>query len=164
MKSSVSWPTRIFASRASVAEREKVPLRIRGANMGAFPLGNPETDNRQLDAGHVESLLQSFRGELIGSGHASYESARRVWNGNIDRRPALIARCTSVTDVRRVVEFACRHALRVSVRGGGHSAPGHGTKNGGLVIDMSRMKSIRVDPQRRIVKRKAVFSGRSSIF
>ena len=120
--------------------------------MGAFPPGNPDTDDRQLDPGHVESLRQIFRGELIGSGHASYESARRVWNGNIDRRPALIARCTSVTDVQRVVEFAQRHALRVSVRGGGHSAPGHGTNNGGLVIDMSRMKSISVDPQRRIVQ------------
>ena len=79
-------------------------------------------------------------------------SARRVWNGNIDRRPALIARCTGVADVQRAVEFARLHGLRVSVRGGGHSAPGYGTNDGGLVIDMSPMKGIRVDPQSRTVR------------
>jgi hypothetical protein len=114
--------------------------------------GVPEADDRPLDAVHLENLQQSFRGELIRSGHAGYESARRVWNGNIDRRPALIARCTGVADVQRAVEFAQRHGLRVSVRGGGHSAPGYGTNDGGLVIDLSPMKGIRVDPQRRTVR------------
>jgi FAD/FMN-containing dehydrogenase len=75
-----------------------------------------------------------------------------VWNGNIDRRPALIARCTGVADVQRAVEFAQRLGLVVSVRGGGHSAPGYGTNDGGLVIDLSPMKGIRVDPQRRTVR------------
>jgi hypothetical protein len=82
--------------------------------------GGLDADGLPMDATHVENLRQSFRGELIQSGHAGYDVARRVWNGNIDRRPALIARCTGVADVQRAVEFACLHGLRVSVRGGGH--------------------------------------------
>jgi FAD/FMN-containing dehydrogenase len=114
--------------------------------------GGLDADGRPIDAAHLESLRQVFRGELIPSGHAGYEVARRVWNGNIDRRPALIARCTGVADVQRAVEFARVRGLLVSVRGGGHSAPGYGTNDGGLVIDMSPMKGIRVDPQRRTVR------------
>ena len=112
----------------------------------------PGAEGRPLDAAHVENLRQGFRGELIQGGHPAYETARRVWNGNIDRRPALIARCTGVADVQRAVEFAQRLGLVVSVRGGGHSAPGYGTNDGGLVIDLSPMKGIRVDPQRRTVR------------
>ena len=114
--------------------------------------GGLEAGGRPIDAAHLETLRQVFRGELIPSGHAGYEVARRVWNGNIDRRPALIARCTGVADVQRAVEFAQLRGLRVSVRGGGHSAPGYGTNDGGLVIDMSPMKGIRVDPHRRTVR------------
>ena len=80
-----------------------------------------------------------------------YDAARRVWNGNIDRRPAVIARCRGVADVQRSLAFAVEHGLVVSVRGGGHSAPGYGTNDGGLVIDLSPMKGIRVDPKARTV-------------
>ena len=114
--------------------------------------GGLEAGDRPLGTVDVEDLRKAFRGELIRSGDAAYESARRVWNGNIDRRPALIVRCTGVADVQRAVEFARGRGLRVSVRGGGHSAPGYGTNDGGLVIDMSPMKGIRVDPQRRTVR------------
>ena len=113
--------------------------------------GGMEADG-PINAAHLETLRQSFQGELIQSGHDGYDAARRVWNGNIDRRPALIARCTGASDVQRAVEFARLHDLRVSVRGGGHSAPGYGTNDGGLVIDMSPMKDIRVDPQSRTVR------------
>jgi FAD/FMN-containing dehydrogenase len=99
-----------------------------------------------------DSLQQSFRGELIQPGHADYDRARRVWNGNIDRQPALIARCTGVADVQCAVNFARNRDLRVSVRGGGHSAPGYGTNDGGLVIDLSPMKGIRVDPENQTVR------------
>ena len=114
--------------------------------------GGLEADGRPLDPAHLENLRQVFRGELIQRGHHGYEVARRVWNGNIDRRPALIARCTGVADVQGAVEFAQLRGLVVSVRGGGHSAPGYGTNDGGLVIDMSPMKGIRVDPQRQTVR------------
>jgi FAD/FMN-containing dehydrogenase len=89
---------------------------------------------------------------LIGREHTNYEVARRVWNGNIDRRPALIARCTGVADVQSVVNFSRVHGVRISVRGGGHSAPGYGTNDGGLVIDLSAMKGIRVDPHARTAR------------
>src|SRR3954470_10242086 len=105
-----------------------------------------------LSDDYITALRASLRGELIAPDHAAYEAARRVWNGNIDRRPALIARCTGVADVQRAVEFARLHGLLVSVRGGGHSAPGYGTNDGGLVIDLSPMKGIRVEPQNRTVR------------
>jgi hypothetical protein len=114
--------------------------------------GGLDAQGHPIDATHLENLRQSFRGELIQSGHAGYDAARRVWNGNIDRRPGLIARCTGVADVQRAVEFARLHGLRVSVRGGGHSAPGYGTNDGGLVIDLSPMKGIHVDPRNRTVR------------
>ncbi|MBO0747486.1 MAG: FAD-binding oxidoreductase [Acidimicrobiaceae bacterium] len=94
----------------------------------------------------VASLRSSFSGELLTAETLGYDQARRVWNGNIDRHPALVARCTGVTDVREAVRFARELGLLVSVRGGGHSAPGYGTNEGGVVIDLSPMKGIRVDP------------------
>jgi FAD/FMN-containing dehydrogenase len=111
-----------------------------------------EGDGRVLNAEHIANFGQSLRGELIQPAHADYDSARRVWNGNVDRRPALSARCTGVADVQNAVNFARVHGLRVSVRGGGHSAPGYGTNDGGFVIDLSPMKGIRVDPQGRTVR------------
>ena len=100
----------------------------------------------------VSALRAALRGELIANDHAAYDHARRVWNGNIDRRPALIARCTGVADVQAAVNFARTHGLVLSVRDGGHSAPGYGTNDGGLVIDLSGMKGIRVDPSARTAR------------
>ncbi|HYR89994.1 MAG TPA: FAD-binding oxidoreductase [Terriglobia bacterium] len=105
-----------------------------------------------LDDEKISEFRSALRGDIIMSDHAAYESARRVWNGNIDRRPALIARCAGVADVQRAVTLARTHSLRLSIRGGGHSAPGYGTNDGGVVIDMSTMKGIRVDPAARTVR------------
>src|SRR6516162_5289718 len=105
-----------------------------------------------LDDEKITEFRSALRGDLIMNDHATYESARHVWNGNIDRRPALIARCTGVADVQRAVIFARTHSLRLSIRDGGHSAPGYGTNDGGLVIDLSPMKGIRVDPGARSVR------------
>src|SRR5437762_89655 len=69
---------------------------LRGTNMMMVTPGGLESDDRSIDTAHLEDLRRVFRGELIPSGHAGYDVARRVWNGNIDRRPALIARCTGV--------------------------------------------------------------------
>jgi len=101
---------------------------------------------------HIATLRASLRGELILGDHADYEKARRVWNGNIDRRPALIVRCTGVADVVQAVNFARTYGLDLSVRDGGHSAPGYATNDGGLVIDLSGMKGIRVDPAARTAR------------
>jgi FAD/FMN-containing dehydrogenase len=97
----------------------------------------------------IDALRSGFRGELFRSGDSGYETARNVWNGNIDRHPGLVARCTGVADVQAAVNFARSEQLLTSVRGGGHSAPGYGTNDGGLVIDLGPMKGIRVDPAAR---------------
>ena len=104
-----------------------------------------------LDDGALADLRGRLRGPLVIAADAHYDDARRVWNGNVDRRPALVARCAGAADVQQAVGFARTRKLRVSVRGGGHSAPGHGTNDGGLVIDLSPMKGIRVDPDKRTV-------------
>jgi FAD/FMN-containing dehydrogenase len=105
-----------------------------------------------LDEAVVEQFASRLRGELLHSGDAEYEEARQLWNGVIDRRPALIARCASVEDVVASVNFARENDLLLAVRGGGHNVAGTASADGGLVIDLSAMKSIDVDPERRTVR------------
>ncbi len=96
---------------------------------------------------HVASTLAShLSGKVIQPGDPGFDDARRVWNGMIDRRPALIVRCEGVADVLVAVAFACDSGLPVAIRGGGHSAAGNGVCDDGIVIDLSCMKGIRVDP------------------
>jgi FAD/FMN-containing dehydrogenase len=97
----------------------------------------------------IEAFRTSVRGELLRPIDAGYETARKVWNGMIDRRPALIIRCAGVADVITAVQFARTHDLLVAVRGGGHNVAGHAVCDGGLMIDLSRMKGLRVDPVQR---------------
>ena len=100
----------------------------------------------------VEALRPRFGGALLRPGEEGYDEARRVWNGAIDRRPALIARCASPNDVVEAVRFARKLDLPVSVRGGGHAVAGHAVCDGGLMIDLSLMKTIRVDPEARTAR------------
>jgi FAD/FMN-containing dehydrogenase len=100
----------------------------------------------------VAAFKQSLRGPLIAPDDDRYAEARQVWNGNIDRRPGLIARPAGVADVIQAVHFARDHNLLVSVRGGGHNIAGTSVCNGGLVIDLSLMKAIRVDSALRTVR------------
>jgi FAD/FMN-containing dehydrogenase len=94
----------------------------------------------------VAALRAQLRGELIGSDDARYDDARKVYNGMIDKHPALIARCLDVADVISAVKFAHENDLTVAIRGGGHNGPGLGTCDDGLVIDLSLMRGVRVDP------------------
>jgi FAD/FMN-containing dehydrogenase len=96
-------------------------------------------------AGAVEGLGRSLRGELMLPGRAGYHTARRVWNGMIDRHPAGIARCAGVADVVATVRFAREHGLEIAVRGGGHNVAGTAVCDGGIVIDLSAMRAVLVD-------------------
>jgi FAD/FMN-containing dehydrogenase len=102
-----------------------------------------------------DDLRASFRGDLLLPTSAGYETARRIWNGMIDRYPACIARCTGVADVVAAVRFARERDLLVAVRSGGHGVAGHAVCDGGLVIDLSLMKGIRVDPRARTARAQA---------
>src|SRR3712207_4382507 len=96
-----------------------------------------------------DATLSSFRGTLLRPDDDGYDAARRLWNAAIDRRPAFIARCTGTADVAAAVRFGTAHDLTIAVRGGGHSLPGQSLCDGGLMIDLSSMRGIRVDPSRR---------------
>src|SRR3954451_17674202 len=101
----------------------------------------------KLADGSIAELAEAVRGEVIRPADPGYEQARAVWNGAIDRRPALIVRCAGVADVLKAVEFARSEQLVVAVRGGKHSIPGFSTVDGGIVIDLSPMQGIQVDPE-----------------
>jgi FAD binding domain/Berberine and berberine like len=103
----------------------------------------------------VEAFKASLRGALLRPGDVGYDDTRKIHNGMIDRRPALIACCTGVADVLTGVRFAREHDLLVSVRGGGHSMPGFAVCEGGLMLDLSGMKSVHVDPHHRTVRAEA---------
>jgi FAD/FMN-containing dehydrogenase len=96
--------------------------------------------------------MESLRGELLCPGDSGYDRARRIWNGMIDRHPAMIAQCAGVGDVISAVNFARSTGLLVAVRGGGHNVAGNAVCDGGIMIDLSRMKSVRVDPVHRTAR------------
>lgn len=104
---------------------------------------------RVVDEAVLRDLRRTFRGELLRPGDPGYDASRRVWNATVDRCPALIARCTGTVDVLTALRFSRREGLAVSVRGGGHSVGGHAVLDGGVMIDLSPMKGIRVDPEAR---------------
>src|ERR1700726_1793521 len=100
----------------------------------------------------IQKFTESHRGQIIRPGEPCYDAVRALPNAMIDRRPAVIARCAGVADVIASVRFAREHDLLVAVRGGGHSVAGKSVCDGGLVIDLSAMKGIRVEPGRRTVR------------
>jgi FAD/FMN-containing dehydrogenase len=105
-----------------------------------------------LDEKAVQEFKANLRGELIRPEDSGYDAARKVWNGMIDKHPALIVLCTGVADVISAVNFARTNKLLVAVRGGGHGVAGNAVCDGGIVIDLSRMKGMRVDPTARTAR------------
>src|SRR5678815_5815627 len=93
----------------------------------------------------ITSFQQRLRGRLVQPTDADYDAVRALYNGMIDKRPRLIARCADVADVITAVNFARNEGLLLAIRGGGHNGPGLGSCNDGLMIDLSTMKSVRVD-------------------
>ena len=109
-------------------------------------------EERSLAQEEVERLAASLRGDLLSRESPGYDAARRIWNAMIDRRPGLIVRCRSSADVVRTVRFAREHGLLTAVRGGGHNIAGNATADGGLVIDLSLMKGVQVNPAQRTAR------------
>jgi FAD/FMN-containing dehydrogenase len=105
-----------------------------------------------MDMQVINTFIGGFRGDVLGPLDAGYDEARALYNGMMDKRPRLIARCADVADVITAVNFGRTHGMLVAVRGGGHSGPGQGSCDDGLMIDLSRLKGVRVDPAVRTVR------------
>src|SRR6476659_7590848 len=105
-----------------------------------------------LDEGALAELEGTFRGDVVPTTHSSYDEHRKIWNGSIDRHPALIARCAGVADVISAVKFGRKTGLPVAVRSGGHSFPGLSVADDALLIDLASMKGVRVDPEGRTAR------------
>ena len=109
-------------------------------------MDNATLTRSPISPADVAALGASFRGRLVGPEHPDYAVTRRVWNAQVDRFPALIAQCSGVADIAEAIRFAREREIPVSVRGGGHSIAGNAIRDRGLVIDLSLMKGVRVDP------------------
>ena len=108
-----------------------------------------------LDPAALRELRAGFQGDLVEPGDGGYDEHRRVWNGSIDRHPALIARCAGTADVIAAIRAARETGVPFAVRGGGHSFPGHSVCDGGVVCDISRLTGVSVDPQKRTARAQA---------
>ncbi len=106
-----------------------------------------ETIRTHVDDESIGTFAQNLRGAVIGRDAAEYDEARKLYNGMIDKRPLMMARCVDVADVVTAVNFARENGLLLAIRGGGHNGPGLGSCDDGLVIDLSEMKGVRVDPK-----------------
>ncbi len=120
--------------------------------MEALQAITPHGDRTNLDEEAVQSFAGRLHGELVRPGDAGYDEARSIWNAMIDKRPALIARCENADDVIAAINFARANDLLVAVRGCGHNIAGKAVCDGGLMIDLSPMNSVRVDPDTRTAR------------
>lgn len=113
--------------------------------MQSLGIENTNGDSETIEEGAVQALASQLNGDVLLPGNDAYHGARAVWNGMIDRHPALIARCADADDVAHAVRFARENQMLVSIRGGGHNIAGSAVCDGGLVIDLSQMRDVRVD-------------------
>ncbi|MCZ6831538.1 MAG: FAD-dependent oxidoreductase, partial [Gammaproteobacteria bacterium] len=109
-----------------------------------------DKDRVYLDDASLQQFESAIRGDVLTAAHSGYDKARAIFNEMIDRRPALIARCTGVADVIQCVNFARENRILTAVRGGGHGVAGNAVCAGGLMIDLSLMNTVRVDPKARV--------------
>ena len=117
------------------------------------------SETKRVDRANLQGLREALRGQVLEPGEAGYDEARQVWNGTVDRRPALIARCADVADVQRALGFAVEHDLPVAVRGGGHSVAGFSTCDDGVLIDLGLMRTVRVDADARVARAEPGVTG-----
>jgi FAD/FMN-containing dehydrogenase len=106
----------------------------------------------RLDGAQIEALAAGIRGGVVTPHSADYDAARKIWNGMVERQPAVIARCLNAQDVRHAIAFAREHRMRLTVRGGGHHIAGNSVADGALVIDQSAQRSVRIDPLQRTAR------------
>ncbi len=111
-----------------------------------------DRNSARIDPGKIDEFAATLAGRLIRPADPDYDAARRIWNAAIDKHPGLIARCLGVADVVQAVKFAAANNLLVAVRGGGHNVAGRALCDKGLVIDLSAMRGVLVDPDTRTVR------------
>jgi FAD/FMN-containing dehydrogenase len=136
---------------AGCGKEAPAPVKV-DTGIPAISLGGAEIE---LEKAAVQELADACAGQIMLSGHPEYDSARKIWNGMHDKRPALIARCANQEDIRNAVTFARERSLLTAVRGGGHSWPGKSVCDGGMMIDLSHMNRVSIDP----VKQRAYAPG-----
>jgi FAD/FMN-containing dehydrogenase len=120
--------------------------------MSAVGLKTLDGNQRSIPDGELDGLRSGLRGALFLPGDPGYDGARVIWNAMIDRRPAAIVRAAGAADVMRAVTFARQHGLLLAVRGGGHNIAGNAVVDGGLMLDLSAMKSVRIDAEARTAR------------
>ena len=119
------------------------------ATEGGLAVATMDGDSRVIALPALQAFKAVFKGPVLTTSDADYEATRQIWNAMIERRPALVARCTGTADVMQAVRFARQHGLLCSVRGGGHNIAGLALCEGGLLIDLSLMRAVWVDPVQR---------------
>jgi FAD/FMN-containing dehydrogenase len=102
-----------------------------------------------LEPSKFEALRKQLCGALILPGHAQYDASREIWNRFFDRRPSVIVRCTSADDVVAAIRFAREHDLEIAIKGGGHRAAGHASTDGGILLDLTGLRAIELNPEQR---------------
>jgi FAD/FMN-containing dehydrogenase len=118
--------------------------------MNNLQIASTNGGDAAIDASRLEQLAAAFRGRLLRPGDEGYDDSRTIWNAMIDRKPAFIAQCTGAADVKLAVEFAGEHKLLTAVRSVGHNIAGNAVCDNGLMIDLSQMRSVRIDPDARV--------------
>jgi FAD/FMN-containing dehydrogenase len=139
------------ASAVAAVAAASIPWRRARASADTPALG-PGERQIVLKANEIDELRAAMRGEVLLPGQDGYDAARRVWNGAFDRKPALIARCAGAADVIQAVNFGRNQGLLIAVRGGGHSLSGQSVCEGGLMIDLTPMHSVHVDPVSQVAR------------
>src|ERR1700730_1033681 len=112
-------------------------------------------DGAAVDNALIKAFQNDFHGQIIRPGDVSYDTARRIWNASIDKHPGLIARCLGAADIVHAVKFARANDLLVAVKSGGHNGAGRALCDDGIVIDLSAMNGVSVDPELRMVRAQA---------
>src|SRR5258706_2268548 len=135
-----------------MAEARFLPMREDGSKLQAQPADHCVEQEDVMQAMSAETFIGNMRGPVIRPMDADYDAVRSLYNGMIDKNPVMIARCTDVADVVTAVNFARESDLRVAIRGGGHNRPGLGRVDDGLMVALSMMKGVRVNPNAHTVR------------